>query len=240
MRPYDQMDSAPINVPNPTTNPTYAWIIDNVIAVYEKNLDWNCRRSAEPAAAAAGRTNDNSTDNSKDNADGANGSAPIGDARPDSRPARTPRRATGTRGVSMSRLPEPLRSERAPRGADCRRRQSQLATALRRHGLARRGVLLLVVLSMLALFALIGVTFVLVASQHRRALRAESRAEQYGDDYRKQLDNVFAQIVRDVVVQPVQTPAARSHPSRRSPTTACSTTSTARMGPRGRPAAATG
>ncbi len=64
-------------------------------------------------------------------------------------------------------------------------------------------MLLLVVLSMLALFALIGVTFVLIAGQHRRALRAESRVEQHGDDYRKQLDSVFAQIVRDVAPQPV-------------------------------------
>ncbi len=61
----------------------------------------------------------------------------------------------------------------------------------------RRGVLLLVVLSLLVLFVLIGVTFVLVASQSRRMSRADSRAEQYGDDYRRQLDDVFAQVVRD-------------------------------------------
>ena len=61
----------------------------------------------------------------------------------------------------------------------------------------RRGVLLLVVLSLLVLFALISVTFVLIAGQYRRSSRSAARAEQYGDDPRKQLDEVFAQIVRD-------------------------------------------
>jgi hypothetical protein len=69
-----------------------------------------------------------------------------------------------------------------------------LATARPR---GRRGVLLLVVLSMLVLFSLIAVTFVLVSSQYRRSSTAAGRAEQYGDDYRRQLDEVFAQIVRD-------------------------------------------
>ena len=62
---------------------------------------------------------------------------------------------------------------------------------------SRRGVLLLVVLSLLVLFTLIGVTFVLVASQSRRATRADSRHEQYGDDPRRVVDAVFSQIVRD-------------------------------------------
>lgn len=64
---------------------------------------------------------------------------------------------------------------------------------------SRRGVLLLVVLSLLVLFTLIAVTFVLVASQSRRSVRADSRNEQYGDDPQKQLDSVFAQLVRDTV-----------------------------------------
>ena len=63
----------------------------------------------------------------------------------------------------------------------------------------RRGVLLLVVLSLLVLFALISVTFVLIAGQYRRSSRSAARAEQYGDDPRKQLDEVFAQIVRDTI-----------------------------------------
>lgn len=62
---------------------------------------------------------------------------------------------------------------------------------------SRRGVLLLVVLSMLVLFALIGITFVLVASQSRRAMRGEARQDQQTDTPSRQLDDVFAQIVRD-------------------------------------------
>lgn len=61
----------------------------------------------------------------------------------------------------------------------------------------RRGVLLLVVLSLLVLFALIGVTFVLVASQHLDKTRMALRDEQYGDDPRQMLDSVFAQCIRD-------------------------------------------
>ncbi len=66
-----------------------------------------------------------------------------------------------------------------------------------RSAASRRGVLLLVVLSLLTLFTLIGVTFVLVASQSRRATRADSRHEQHGDDPQRVLDSVFGQIVRD-------------------------------------------
>ena len=58
-------------------------------------------------------------------------------------------------------------------------------------------MLLLVVLSLLVLFTMIAVTFVLVAGQYRRSSRAAGRAEQYGDDPRKQLDEAFNQLVRD-------------------------------------------
>lgn len=67
----------------------------------------------------------------------------------------------------------------------------------RRAARSRRGVLLLVVLSMLVLFALIGITFVLVASQSRRAMRGEARQDQQTDTPSRLLDDVFSQIVRD-------------------------------------------
>ncbi len=69
----------------------------------------------------------------------------------------------------------------------------------------RRGVLLLVVLSLLVLFILIAVTFVLIAGQYRRSSRAAGRAEQYGDDPQKQLDEIFGQVVRDTMLNGNQT-----------------------------------
>ncbi len=62
----------------------------------------------------------------------------------------------------------------------------------------RRGVLLLVVLSLLVLFALIGVTFVLVTSQNRRIARADNRSQQsLATDPQSDLDNIFFQLVAD-------------------------------------------
>ncbi len=69
--------------------------------------------------------------------------------------------------------------------------------AQRRAGLrARRGVLLLVVLSLLMLFSLVAVTFVLVSSRHYDATRYAIKNEQTGDDPSQLLDNVFAQCIR--------------------------------------------
>ncbi|MGE0697135.1 MAG: hypothetical protein AB7O59_23700 [Pirellulales bacterium] len=65
------------------------------------------------------------------------------------------------------------------------------------HYRRRRGVLLLVVLSLLVLFAMITVTFVLVAGQYRRMSRAAGKVELVGDDPSRQLDEAFAQTVRD-------------------------------------------
>jgi len=61
---------------------------------------------------------------------------------------------------------------------------------------ARRGVLLLVVLSLLMLFSLVAVTFVLLSSRHYETTRYAVKHEQTGDDPRNLLDNVFAQCVR--------------------------------------------
>ena len=61
---------------------------------------------------------------------------------------------------------------------------------------ARRGVLLLVVLSLLMLFSLVAVTFVLVSSRHYDTTRNAIKNEQTGDDPRRFLDNVLAQCIR--------------------------------------------
>jgi hypothetical protein len=95
-----------------------------------------------------------------------------------SRVAPLPSPASGLRSSSLATSHQPLTTRGVPRRAP-------------------RGVLLLVVLSLLVLFTLIGVTFVLVASQSRRATRADSRHEQYGDNPQRVLDAVFGQIVRD-------------------------------------------
>jgi hypothetical protein len=66
----------------------------------------------------------------------------------------------------------------------------------------RRGVLLLVCLSLLVLFAVIGVTFVMVSGQYRSAARSEVRTERYGDDPGSNtrpgelLDEAFMQLAR--------------------------------------------
>ncbi len=69
-------------------------------------------------------------------------------------------------------------------------------SALRRQRRARRGVLLLVVLSILVLFVVIAVTFVLIAGQFRRGARPEMFAERYTNDSRRQLDDAVYQIFR--------------------------------------------
>ena len=59
-------------------------------------------------------------------------------------------------------------------------------------------MLLLVVLSLLVLFTLIAVTFVLVAGAKLTATKNELRIEQFGDDPRELCDDVLARVIRDV------------------------------------------
>ncbi len=60
----------------------------------------------------------------------------------------------------------------------------------------RRGMVLLVVLSLLAIFTLITVSFVLIASQGRRTAVAAARADQKGNSPQSQLHEAMLQIVR--------------------------------------------
>ncbi len=57
-------------------------------------------------------------------------------------------------------------------------------------------MLLLVVLSLLVMFSMVTVTFMLVAGQYKRMSRIAGRAELVGSDPRKQLDEAYAQLAR--------------------------------------------
>ena len=60
----------------------------------------------------------------------------------------------------------------------------------------REGVILLVVLGLLTLFALMTMTFILVAAQARRTAIASSQAEQHGDAPQDLLEEAAKQILR--------------------------------------------
>ena len=61
----------------------------------------------------------------------------------------------------------------------------------------QRGAVLLVVVSMLVLFVLIGVTYAIVSSQYRRGARIVSRQKQLGVDPEQHLDSALYQVLRD-------------------------------------------
>jgi hypothetical protein len=63
----------------------------------------------------------------------------------------------------------------------------------------RRGVVLLVILSLLVLFALLGVTFVIVSGQYKRSAQSYMRAEMYGDDWVRQIDTGMYVALRDTL-----------------------------------------
>jgi hypothetical protein len=65
-----------------------------------------------------------------------------------------------------------------------------------RHSHPHRGVLLLVILGLLAMFGLVAVTFVITTGHFRRSSQALHRVDQYRDDPKALLDEAFAQCVR--------------------------------------------
>lgn len=67
----------------------------------------------------------------------------------------------------------------------------------RRNRKAKRGVVLLIVISLLVLFVLIAVTFAIVAGQYKHAAQSSSRAYLLGDDPAKEADLVMYQLLRD-------------------------------------------
>ncbi|MCL4206884.1 MAG: hypothetical protein KJ000_30755 [Pirellulaceae bacterium] len=72
----------------------------------------------------------------------------------------------------------------------------------------RRGVVILIVLSLLVLFTLLVVTYAIVSGQYRRAAEAFARQELLGVQPQKDLDRAFYQILRDT---PQRTSAVRYH-----------------------------
>lgn len=71
----------------------------------------------------------------------------------------------------------------------------QRRSRLRAHD--RRGVLLLMILSLLVLFVLVGMTFILTASQFKRASSMRSRSDRYGDAPQQLAEMAIHQILRD-------------------------------------------
>src|SRR5688572_23184438 len=61
----------------------------------------------------------------------------------------------------------------------------------------RRGIVLLVVISLLALFILMGITFALVSSQSHYASKLELKDEQHGDLPEVEMDQILGQILYD-------------------------------------------
>ncbi|MFO0902662.1 MAG: hypothetical protein U0939_06660 [Pirellulales bacterium] len=81
------------------------------------------------------------------------------------------------------------------------RTRNRLARRLRRRAPQRRGVVLLIVLSLIILFTLIAVTYAIVAGQYKMHNRAFAKIQQVGDPPRKDLDMAMYQLLRDTTVR---------------------------------------
>ena len=69
----------------------------------------------------------------------------------------------------------------------------------RRGARRRRGILLLMILSLLVLFVLVGVTFIIVADQYADGAKIFGKLEQTGDSPERQLDEAMHQLLRGTV-----------------------------------------
>jgi len=69
------------------------------------------------------------------------------------------------------------------------------ADRLRRLRKEKRGVVLLVVVSILTLFLMIGVTYVLVAGNYNQASKAALRVKTYGDEPEREIEEVMGQLL---------------------------------------------
>ncbi len=70
---------------------------------------------------------------------------------------------------------------------------------VRRHK-PRRGVVLLVVLTLLTLLIVIGLTFVVLSGQFRRAAESNARKERYDSSPKQTLDKAMYQLLRGTTV----------------------------------------
>src|SRR5207249_11472812 len=66
-----------------------------------------------------------------------------------------------------------------------------------------RGVVLLIVISLLALFILLGATFTLVALQALNASKLDAKVSQYGDPAPTEMDLILGQILYDTQARTV-------------------------------------
>jgi len=73
--------------------------------------------------------------------------------------------------------------------------------AMLRRARQKRGIVLLVVISLLTLFILLGVTYTLVATQYRDAARHESYRDLYRDNPETEMELVLGQLLYGSLVR---------------------------------------
>ena len=82
-------------------------------------------------------------------------------------------------------------------------RQAERVNRLRRE---KRGVVLLVVVSILTLFLMVGVTYVLIAGHYHDSSKQNQRAKRYGDEPEREMEEVIGQILYGASNVPVNFP----------------------------------